>query len=93
MKDKYETTVELYVLAFMRKHDFFDPDNGEYFEFDWVGNEVGGILCLSDYYIGFDDIRNDIDNCIPKDNFFAWYDYVLENEKKINYKSWLKGAR
>ena len=93
LQEKFTAIAELYIEAFLRKHNLFDDENGDYSEWEWVGSDVGGIIEVADYFIGFDDIRYDIDNCIEKDNFFEWYDYVLENEKKINYKSYLKGAR
>ena len=77
----------------MRKHGFFDENTGQYSSYDWVGDEIGGILELSGYYINFDDIRRDIDESISKDVYFEYYDYCVEKEKKINYKSYLMGAR
>jgi len=93
LQDKFQGITKLYVEAFLRKHDFFDDETGEYYDYEWVADEVGGILCVSDYFFGFDDIRYDIDNAIQKDTFFAWYEYCVENEKKVNYKSYCKGAR
>ena len=93
LQDKFESIAQLYVEAFLRKHGFFDDETGEYAEYDWVADNVGGILVVADRYIGFDDIRHDIDNAIPKDEFFEWYDYCVENEANINYKSFLMGAR
>ena len=93
LQQKFESIVELYVEAFLRKHGFFDDDTGEYSEYSWVSDDVGTILEVADRYVGFDDVRNDIDNAIPNDKFFEWYDYCLENEAKINYRSFLMGAR
>ena len=92
LQQKFESIVELYVEAFLRKHGFFDDETGEYSEYDWVADDVGTILEVADRYISFDDIRHDIDNAIPKDRFFEWYDYCVENESKINYRSFLMGA-
>lgn len=93
MKQKYAQICEEYVLAFMRKHSFYCDRTGEYYDYDWVADDIGGILCVADYHIGFDDIRIDIDNEIHKSVYFEYYEYCLENESKINYKSYLKGAR
>lgn len=87
---KFESITQQYVEAFLRKHGFFEEENGEYVEYDWVVGEVGGILCLADYFINYDDIRRDIDNCIPKTEFLEWYYFCLEGDTKINYKNWLK---
>lgn len=93
MKQKFENICHAYVESFLRKHNFFYEENGEYSDYEWVGDEVGGILCVADYYISFDDIRRDIDECVNKKLYFEYYDYVLENDKRINYKSYLMGAR
>jgi hypothetical protein len=93
LQQKFESVVELYVEAFLRKHGFFDDDTGEYLEYSWAGCNIGTIIEVADRYIAFDDIRHDIDHAIPKDRFFEWYEYCLENETKINYKSFLMGAR
>ena len=93
LKTKFETVCEMYVEAFMRKHGFFDDRTGEYADCGWVAGEVGGILYLADYFINFDDMRRDIDEEVPKDKYFEYYDYCLENEKSINYKSYLMGGR
>lgn len=90
---KFDNICQLYVEAFMRKHEFFDEDNGEYFIHYWVADNVGTMLYINDYIIDFNDIRYDIDNDVSKDKFFEWYDYILENEVKINYKSYLSGFR
>lgn len=93
LQTKFQAICELYVEAFMRKHSFYDEETGEYNSYDWVGDEIGGIACLADYFINFDDIRRDIDESVSKNVYFEYYDYCLENEKKINYKSYLMGAR
>lgn len=93
LKIKYEAICELYVEFFMRKHGFFDEKNGEYYDYSWVGYEIGGILCLADYFINFDDMRRDIDEEVPKDKYFEYYDHCIETERKINYKSYLMGVR
>ena len=93
LQQKFESIAQLYVEAFLRKHGFFDDDTGEYSEYSWVANDAWTILEVADRYISFDDVRDDIDNAIPKDRFFEWYDYCVENESKINYRSFLMGTR
>lgn len=93
MKKQFENIAKDYVEAFLRKHQMYDEETGEYYSYEWVSNEIGSVLCVSDYYIPFDDIRYDIDNAVPKDIYFQYYDYVLENDSKINYRSYLKGMR
>lgn len=92
LKDRYEAICELYVERFLRKHGFFDEEDGEYSEWEWV-NSVGGIVEVGDYYIGFGDILLDIDELVDKDMFFSYYDYITKEEKNINYSSFIRGAR
>lgn len=96
LKEKYEILCECYVEAFLRKHNLFDDETGEYCDYSWVGDDVGSILEVSDYYISFDDIRYDINNAIPKDTYFEYYNYCIEKfleERKVNYHSYIKGFR
>lgn len=94
LSEKFKALAERYVEAFLRKHGLFDDENGDYYEWRWTAEEVGGIVEVADYFIGLDDIRYDIDNCVQKDLFFQWYNFRLENEKsKTNYKSFTKGFR
>lgn len=88
MKKEYEKAVKSYINYFCLKHELE-------FEF-WVGDEVGRICCMGDYYFDFDNIRYDIDNDIERDFIFQWYDYALEHyhEKTgmpdLNYKNFCK---
>ena len=92
LRSNYEKAVNNYVDTFIVKH--FEDTQVEYY---WVAQEVGGILCVNDYFINFLDIVNDIDNNVPKNIIF---DYLEYSEKvyeythiKINYKSYLNGYR
>lgn len=90
---RYRKIVKKYVKRFLRKHDFFDDATGEYSDYRWVGDDIGETLEIGDYCISFDDIRLDIDAEADKETYFEYYDYVIENEKNINYRSYLMGAR
>lgn len=64
----------------------------------WIGEEVGGVVEVSDYFISFDEIRFIVDNNIGFNEFDEWYDYV-NTLKMINYdictptlKSWHEGC-
>jgi len=92
LQEKFQAIAELYVQAFMRKHGFFDEEDGSYSDWEWVST-VGGIVEMADYYIGFDDIRFDIDNSVSKELFFEWYNFCVEKEKTINYRSYTMGLR
>ena len=70
-------------------------------EFDgWVGNEVGGIasFCMQ-YFFTMEDMCTDLVSKQKKGFILQWQnegvEYCLGNkeEKHINYKSYIKGAR
>lgn len=95
LQDRFEEVCELYVRAFLTKHGFHE--NGILNDGYWVGDDVGGIYEINDYYISLSDMRADIDEEAPEDMFFEWYDYSLnKGMDKVpcaNYKNYLKGAR
>ena len=93
MKSKYEKIANKYVKRFLRKQGFFDELNGEYYEYSWGHDGVGGAIEVSDYFISFEDIRTDIDRDVEKGVYFEYYNHVIENEVNINYRSYLMGAR
>ena len=86
---KYEAIVSLYVEAFFRKHHLFDELTGEYFEFDWVSDEVGGVLMVNDYFISFYDIKYDIDNEIDTHMYFDYYSQIESGGENIGYKTYI----
>ena len=90
MKKKYEEICNEYVYAFLRKHDFYEKEYDEYSEFYWIGNDVGTIIEVADYFIDFQDIKYDIDNDIPVPIYFKYYDYLLSGDIKMNYKTFVK---
>jgi len=85
IKQRYENCVMQYVEKFCNKHDL---------DFDgWIGDYFGEVADMSDLFIDFYDIRYDIDYNIDKHLYKEWYYYRLENNIKVNYRSYLKGAR
>lgn len=89
LNERFESVCDEYLEAFCLKHDLS-------MYYNWVGNEVGGVVTIGDYFINFDDIRLDIDKNVPELCFFQWYyvalDYVNEHgttEGCVNYKTYL----
>ena len=82
----YEKAVKNYTDLFITKHDL--PE----IEF-WVGGEIGGIVLIGDYYFNFSDIKIDIDQNIEEKTLFEWYDFAVEKESTVSYRSWIKGYR
>lgn len=83
LQEEYNKIVEKYLEIFYEKH-------GLELEY-WVQDNPGTIGQFGDYFFGFDDIRYDIDNNIPKDRLIEWYDFNLEYSEKtghsVNYRS------
>lgn len=81
-----------YLRLFCEKHGFDYEDAKD----AWVGNEVGGVVCIGDYFTDMGVIIADIEMDAPEDEFIKWYDYSLvANEFGLNvpnFKSWVKGC-
>lgn len=92
LKELYDKACNLYIAEFLKKHDLWDEEENAPYPHEWIG-EPGGMLYVVDCYIGFNDIRMDIDIDIDKDVFFEYYHYTVDNEKAISYSSYLRGAR
>ena len=77
---------------FCEKHDYNYEDAKD----SWVANEVGGIVCVNDYFVDMQTIIDDVDLATTEDEFLKWYDYCLEAAEfgltTPNYKSWVKGC-
>ena len=86
----YEAAVENYLSAFMKQYDLScDPE-------PWVGNEIGTIAEVGDYFFSFYDIKRCVDENVKWEDLIEWYDYTTEVSilglTTINLKSWLMGA-
>ena len=81
MKKKFEKICNKYLKKFAKTHDLQSEG--------WVGNFVGTIVCLSDYFFNFDDIRYFVDNKIEWSIIIGWYDFCLER-KIISCKAYIK---
>jgi len=89
LKQDYENACNAYLKTFVDKHDYeYDPDY-------WVGNSVGTVISIADYYVDMETIRIDIDRNAPVDEFVKWYDYslrlgTLDCKGIPNYDNWLR---
>lgn len=81
-----------YLRLFCEKHEFDYEDAKD----AWVGNEVGGVVCVGDYFVDMVTIIADIELNAPEHEFIEWYDYCLEAHEfglvVPNFKSWVKGC-
>lgn len=80
--------IERIVKLFCIKQDFhYEPDM-------WVSGDIGSIICISDLFVNFSDIRLDLEKNVRKGMFSEWYWAVLESDLPyINYNSWVNGLR
>lgn len=91
LKNDWEKLTIEYVKFFCEKHEMY------YEEDSWVGNKIGEIICIGDYYIDFSDIKYDIDNNVPEEKFDLWYwksleVYQITGKNYMSYESFCKGA-
>lgn len=91
-KDLYNRGCNAYLQLFCEKHDY-DYDDAKN---SWVANEVGGIVCIADYFVDMQTIIDDVDLSTTEDEFLNWYGYCLDAAEfelpTPNYKSWVKGC-
>lgn len=91
-KDLYSRGCNAYLHLFCEKHDY-DYDDAKN---SWVANEVGGIVCVADYFVDMQTIITDIETRADKSEFLKWYDYCLDVAEfglpAPNYKSWVNGC-
>lgn len=89
----YNDVVDDYVRIFCSEYGL-----EEYNHSMWVADEIGGILCASDYFINFRDIKYCVDNDVPWQEFVKWYDYCLDlgiidtEISTPNLDSWVHGC-
>lgn len=91
-RDLYNRGCNAYLQLFCEKHGYDYEDAKD----SWVGNEVGGIVCVNDYFVDMQTIITDVEHCSDESEFIKWYDYCLEATEfgltTPNYTSWLKGC-
>lgn len=91
-KEYFEKGCNEYLRLFCEKHEL---DFGEA-KSSWVANEVGGVVCVGDYFIGMETIITDIEMDAPEKEFDEWYYYNIDahefNFPTPNFKSWLLGC-
>lgn len=90
LKRNYENACNAYLEQWCKKHEF------DYKEAEWVGGEVGGVVCVADYYVSLTDIMTDIEKDAPRGEYWKYYDYSLRcawlEVYHPNYDNWLRGA-
>jgi len=61
--------------------DYFEIEEDEEVDFDWVADQVGTIFQFADYFFNFNDVLTCYKLDITIEQLFAWYDFCLESQK------------
>ena len=91
LKSEWQELCNKYLKKFCEKHEYtYEPDC-------WVANDPGTIANIGDMFVSMENIRYDLDNDIPEENFEKWYwksleVYELVGEKFMNYENFCKGC-
>jgi hypothetical protein len=85
LRKSFDNIVGLYIADFEEKHD-------SYLEY-WVCDDTTGIACFGDHFFNLGDIVYDIDNECTAGEIFKWQNHQIDNDSKVNFKSYLMGAR
>lgn len=77
-------------LAELVYQHLFDGDRKWY----WIGDDVGGACDFEETdIINADDMVRILENDMDYDKYAEWRDANIDNNRYINLKSWLMGAR
>lgn len=77
-------------LAELINQRLFDGDRTWY----WIGDDVGGACDFEDVdVINAEDLVRILENDMGYDDYAEWRDANIDNNRYINLKSWLMGAR
>lgn len=64
---------------------------------DWVGGDIGGVICINDYWFNVKNIETAIKYKATKKELFGYYDYSLENDSEnkdcVSFERYLKYFR
>ena len=88
-------TIELFRMACNRLATFVNEQlfNGCR-DWYWIGEEVGGACDFEEAdVLNPEDMVRIIENDMTYDDYVEWRDANLDNNRYINLKSWLMGAR
>lgn len=92
--ENYYKAVEELTKHFCNK---YFKDVYEYDVNDWVGCDIGGIICINDYWFNLNDIVIAIKYKATKKELFGFYEYNLKKHmaKKdcVSFENYLKYFR
>lgn len=98
LSERFVALAEDYRREFMKT--YFSDDDGSIAMSDWVGDEIGSVLCVSDdLYFDFDDMRYCVDNNVQEEDLMQWYEYrvrvtlIDDDLHTPSLDHWLKGCQ
>ncbi|MFA7287012.1 MAG: hypothetical protein WC052_05115 [Patescibacteria group bacterium] len=62
----------------------------------WAGNDIGGVLCVNDYFFDMNDIVDFTRFNYNQEQMFAYYNYRIDcneiegSKPPLNIKTWIK---
>ncbi|MGN0045673.1 hypothetical protein [Alistipes indistinctus] len=90
LKSDYINACNAYLKAFCEMYGF------DYYPDFCIGDEVGGVIELGDYFVNINTIRTAVDKGVPREEFVKWYDYCMDcgslGIPSPNFDSWLRGC-
>lgn len=57
------------------------PDADKPTEIWWVANDIGGVLCFSDYFVGMENMVHYFEFGLTPDEFWEWYDRNVDPQE------------
>ena len=60
--------------------EYFEIEEDEYVEIDWVANDVGTIFDFSGYFFDFTNVLDCYKHNITKEQLFNWYYFNVESQ-------------
>ena len=51
----------------------------------WIGDNIGGVLGVSDFFFGIDDMMTLLENKVSFDDMMTWYHWSVDNHGKDGY--------
>lgn len=90
--ENYYAAIEDLTKLFCKK--YFN-DCYQYDVNDWAAGDIGGVICINDYFFSMNDIEIAIKHKATKKELFDYYDFALErglkNEKLLfSFENYLR---
>ena len=59
----------------------------------WVGDKVGTVADISEYFVDIETVITALENNVNFDIFSEWYEYNVKTGMRINLESWISGCQ